>query len=297
MASDHLRGVFVPVITPYAPDGSVALDALEGLGHRLLDGGVAGLVALGTTGEASLLEAEEKRAVVDVCSRACRDRGVPLIVGVGTNDTAESIASARAIADVPGVTAALCVVPYYLRPSQEGIVQHFKAIAAASSVPIVLYNIPYRTGTLLEPDGLLQLASMPEVIGVKHAVGSIDGSTLRILAEKPEGFAILGGDDPYLFPMMLLGASGAIAASAHVCTERFVDMVECGMAGKVEEGRSHHEELLPVVAACFAEPSPAVFKAVLHAQGVIPTPDVRLPLVAASAEALERALHSIDAVP
>ncbi len=159
----------------------------------------------------------------------------------------------------------------------------------------MLYNIPYRTGVLLEPDSLLQLAGMPEVIGVKHAVGSIDGPTLRILVEKPEGFSILGGDDPYLFPMTLLGATGAIAASAHVCTERFVAMVECGLAGKVEEGRTHHEALLAVVEACFAEPSPAIFKAVLHEQGVIPTADVRLPLVAASEKARGRAVLAIEA--
>lgn len=294
MAPTSPRGVYVPLITPYARDGSVALDSLERLAHRYLDEGAAGLVTLATTGEASLLDDAEKRAVVDVCSRVCMDRGTQLIVGIGTNATKATIESAEGLSDVPGATAALCVVPYYLRPSQRGIVDHFRAVAASCPVPIVLYNIPYRTGVLLEPEGLLELARIRNVVGVKHAVGTIDAATLRVLAEAPAGFAVLGGDDPYLFPMTLLGASGAIAASAHVCTRRFVDMIECGVAGMLEEGRAHHEALLPVVTACFSEPSPAVFKAVLHARGIIPTPDVRSPMTNASADALARALDAID---
>ena len=114
-------------------------------------------------------------------------------------------------------------------------------------------------------------------------MGGIDVGTLRVLAEAPPGFAVLGGDDPILFPLVLLGAAGAVAASAHVCTRRFVEMIECALAGKVDDGRAHHEALLPVVQACFAEPNPAVFKGVLAAQGLIATPDVRAPLANASA--------------
>jgi 4-hydroxy-tetrahydrodipicolinate synthase len=294
MESLSLRGVYVPLVTPYEQDGSLALDSVERLAHRYLDEGPAGIVALATTGEASLLDDAEKQAIVDVCVGVCVDRGAHLIVGTGSNATGATITAVERLARVPGVTAALCVVPYYLRPSQRGIVQHFRSVAAASSVAIVIYNIPYRTGVLLEPDGLLELAQLPQVVGVKHAVGAIDTGTLRVLAQAPAGFSVLGGDDPYLFPMSLLGASGAIAASAHVCTQRFVDMIECGVAGKVAEGRLHHEALLPVVTACFAEPSPAVFKAVLHAQGVIPTPDVRPPLANASPGALANALDAVE---
>jgi 4-hydroxy-tetrahydrodipicolinate synthase len=294
MESLSLRGVYVPLVTPYEQDGSLALDSVERLAHRYLDEGAAGIVALATTGEASLLDDAEKQAIIDVCVGVCVNRGAHLIVGTGSNATGATITAVERLARVPGVTAALCVVPYYLRPSQRGIVQHFRSVAAASSVAIVIYNIPYRTGVLLEPDGLLELAQLPQVVGVKHAVGAIDTGTLRVLAQAPAGFSVLGGDDPYLFPMSLLGASGAIAASAHVCTQRFVDMIECGVGGKVAEGRLHHEALLPVVTACFAEPSPAVFKAVLHAQGVIPTPDVRPPLANASPGALASALDAVE---
>ena len=114
---------------------------------------------------------------------------------------------------------------------------------------------------------------------MKQAVGALDADTLEILAGAPRDFSVLGGDDPFLFPTVLMGGAGAICAAAHVCTERFVAMIECGLAGKVDDGRAHAEALLPVVQACFAEPNPSVFKGVLHAQGRIPTPDVRLPLV------------------
>jgi 4-hydroxy-tetrahydrodipicolinate synthase len=290
-----LRGVFVPVITPFAADGSVALDALERLANEYLDAGVAGLVPLGTTGESPLLDADEKRQVLEVCARAGRERGAPVVVGAGTNSTRATLAAVDELGRVDGVTGVLCVVPYYVRPSQAGIVAHFTELAEHSPVPVVLYNIPSRTGRLLEPAGLLELARTPNVIGVKQAVGGIDEGTLRVLAEAPDEFAVLGGDDPFLLPLVLMGGAGAICASAHVCTERFVAMIECGLAGKVDEGRAHHEALLPVVSACFSEPNPAVFKAVLHAQGRIPTPDVRLPLLPASAAARDRALAAVEA--
>jgi 4-hydroxy-tetrahydrodipicolinate synthase len=296
VASDvSLRGVYVPLITPFAPDGTVALDALDALAHTYLDAGVAGLVPLGTTGETPLLDHDEQAAVVDVCARVCRERHAPMIVGTGTNSTRSTIAATQALAAIPETTAALCVVPYYLRPGQAGIVAHFEAIAAASPVPVVIYNIPGRTGRLLEPDGLLRLANTANIVGVKQAVGAVDDGSLRLLAEAPPGFAVLGGDDAFMFPLVLLGAAGAISAAAHVCTRRFVEMTECGLAGKVDEGRAHHDALLAVSRACFAEPNPAVFKGVLHAQGLIATPDVRLPLTNASPEAVRRAVDAVDA--
>lgn len=295
MPTPTLRGVYVPLITPFAADGSVALDAIEALAHGFLDAGAAGLVPLGTTGEAPLLDGDEKRAVVELCARIGRERDVHVIVGSGTNNTASTVAATEAYAQIPGITHAMVVVPYYVRPSQAGIVAHVRAAADASPVPVVIYNIPMRTGRVLEVPGMLELAAHPNVVGVKQAVDGIDLATLEILAGAPRDFAVLAGDDPYLLPTVLLGGAGAICASAHVCTDRFVQMIECGLAGKVDEGRAHHEALLPVVKACFAEPNPAVFKAVLHAQGRIPTPDLRLPLLPASAAARDAALAAIDA--
>jgi len=183
-----------------------------------------------------------------------------------------------------------------VRPSEAGIVAHYRAFAEASPVPVVLYNIPYRTGRGIGAASILELARTPNIAGIKQAVGGIDADTLEVLANLPEGFSVLGGEDPYLYPTVLLGGTGAIAASAHVCTERFVAMIECGLAGKLDEGRAYEEALLPVVQACFAEPNPSVFKGVLHAQGRIPTPDLRLPLLTASTDSIDRTLAAIDAV-
>jgi 4-hydroxy-tetrahydrodipicolinate synthase len=287
--------VYVPLITPFAADGSVALDAVERLCHEYLEAGSAGIVALGTTGESSALDASEQRAVIDACARACQERGAQLIVGAGTNNTAKTIAAVQALAGTPALTATLIVVPYYVRPSEAGVVAHFEAVAAASPAPVVIYNIPVRTGRNLGPGGMLQLAQHPNIAGVKQAVGALDTETLEILASAPSDFSVLGGDDPFLLPTVLMGGAGAICASAHVCTERFVALTDCGLAGKVDDGRAHAEALLPVVQACFVEPNPSVFKGVLQAQGRIPTPDVRLPLVNASSGAVEQAVAAVDA--
>ncbi len=210
------------------------------------------------------------------------------MVGAGTNDTRTTIARHEALAAVPGARASLAVVPYYVRPSESAVVHHFQAVAERSPVPLIVYNIPYRTGRGLGAEALLELAATENVAGVKQAVGGIDADTLAVLAESAGRFAMLGGDDAFLFPLVLMGATGAIAASSHLCTRRFVEMIECGRSGAVAEGRRHAEALLPLVRALFAEPSPAVIKAALHLEGRIPTPDVRMPMSPASPEAVER---------
>jgi 4-hydroxy-tetrahydrodipicolinate synthase len=295
MASDlHCNGVWIPLITPFDATGAVDVAAVERLGHEYLADGAAGIVALGTTGESPALDADEKRAVIDACSRVCVERGAPLVVGTGTNNTRATIAATQALAGVPGVVGALVVVPYYVRPSEAAIVEHYRAVAEASPVPLIAYNIPIRTGRGLGPASLLELASMPNVAGVKQAVGAIDVDTLEVLAAAPSGFGVLSGDDYLAFPMVCMGAVGGITASAHVCTARWVALVECALAGKLDEGRHHHDALLPVVQTAFAEPNPAVFKGVLHAQGRIATPDVRMPLANASKGAVDRCLAAIE---
>jgi len=299
MASElNLRGVYVAAVTPFGRDGAVALDALEGLVHGFLDAGAAGIVALGTTAEAAALDGDEKQGVVDVCARVCAERSAQLIVGAGTNNTAASVAAVEALRGTPALVAALSVVPYYVRPSEAGIVEHMKAVAAASPVPLVVYNIPYRTGRALGSASLLELAGTPNIAGVKQAVGSIDLDTLEVLAGAPrDGFAVLGGDDAYLFPTVLMGGAGTVAASANIATERFVAMIECGLAGKLEEGRTLSEALLPLVKRLFAEPNPAVIKGVLHATGQIPSPSLRLPMTEASTAAVDAALAALEQLP
>jgi 4-hydroxy-tetrahydrodipicolinate synthase len=292
-ANVDLHGVWIPLVTPFAADASVDLEAVERLVHEYLDAGAAGIVALGTTGEAPALDAAEKQSVIDTCARACTARRAALMVGTGTNSTRTTIAATTALADVPGATTALVVVPYYVRPSEAGIVAHMQAVAAASPVPIVLYNIPYRTGRALGADAILELARTPNVAGIKQAVGALDADTLAVLRDAPDGFHVLCGEDLYIEPILFMGGHGSITASAHVCTERFVAMVECGLHGKVDDGRRHAEALFDVVDAGFVEPNPAVFKAALHAQGRIATPDVRAPMTNASADATDRMMQAI----
>jgi 4-hydroxy-tetrahydrodipicolinate synthase len=295
MATDaNLRGVYIPIVTPFAEDGSVAIDALERLCHEYLDGGAAGIVALGTTGESTALDAGEKRAVIDACSKVCAERSSQLIVGAGTNNTRSTRQAVKELAGTPALIAALIVVPYYVRPSEAGVLAHFRDVADVSPVPIVIYNIAIRTGRHLSAAGVAQLANGPNFAGIKQAATGLDLDTLELLraTNHVDGFSVLGGEDPFLFPLVLMGGTGTICASAHVCTPRFVEMIECGLAGKVDEGRAHAEALLPVTQALFAEPNPAVFKGVLHAQNRIPTADVRLPLLNASSDAIQRALDA-----
>ena len=290
-----LRGVYVPLITPFGEDGSIDFDSLRRLATDTLDAGAVGLVALATTGEATSLTDDERDEVVMAFSEVCADRGAPLIVGAGTNNTATTVARHAALADVPAVTASLTVVPYYVRPSEGAIVAHFEFVAERSPVPLVVYNIPYRTGRGLGAAALLELAGIDGIAGVKQAVGSLDADTLTVLRSAPSEFAVLGGDDAFLAPLVLLGGAGAIAASAHLCTDRFVAMIDAALGGDVATARTHAADLLPLVVALFAEPSPAVLKAILHAEGRIATPNVRMPLALASPGAAAAGLAAYNA--
>jgi 4-hydroxy-tetrahydrodipicolinate synthase len=285
-----LRGLYVPLITPFTNDGAVALDALEKLAHTVIDDGADGFVALGTTGEPATLNEDERRAVLDVCARVSRERGVTLIAAAGSNDTAASERALRDLASRPEVSAALAVVPYYTRPSQEGVVAHFTRLAAASPVPLVVYNIPYRTGTSLSGQTLLRLADVPGIIGFKHATGGIDAATIELMAARPADFAVLGGDDLYISPLLALGGAGGILACSHLRTVDFAALIAAWRAGEAERARATGHRLAALSAALFAEPNPVVIKGVLHARGVIPSPAVRLPLLPASVGAVRAAL-------
>ncbi|WP_159926738.1 MULTISPECIES: 4-hydroxy-tetrahydrodipicolinate synthase [Nocardia] len=286
-----LAGLFVPLVTPFSADGALAADALERLAREVLDDGATGIVALGTTGEPATLTAAERAQVVAVCGRVCRERDAPLIVGVGSNSTAASV---EALAGLdPHCTAALTVVPYYTRPSEAGVLAHFRELAAAGPVPLVVYHIPYRTGLSLGFDTLLALAEIPGVIGVKHAVGAIDDVTIAFMSARPADFAVLAGDDLFAAPMLALGADGAIAASAAVHTSSFAALVGAWRTGPLDAARSLGHRLATLSAALFAEPNPAVIKAVLAAQGRIPSPAVRLPLLPASEGATRAALTAL----
>ncbi|MCX5380752.1 dihydrodipicolinate synthase family protein [Streptomyces sp. NBC_00091] len=291
-----LGGIHVPLVTPFTRGGDVAAEALEALAHEVLDAGAAGIAALGTTAEAATLEEEERDLVTEVCARVCGERGALLTVGAGASGTRASEAALARLARWPQARAALVTVPSFVRPSAAGVLAHFTRLAEVSPLPLIIYHIPYRTGQPLDAAALRALGSLAGVAGVKYAAGGIDGETVALLGELPDGFSVLAGDDAYVSPMLALGATGAVLASAHLATERFVELAEAWRAGEVENARALGHALARLSAAAFAEPNPAVTKGVLHAQGRIPTPDVRLPMLPASRPAVEAALAELAAL-
>lgn len=280
-----LTGIHVPLITPFDDTGAVSLPALERLAHEVLDAGAAGVVALGTTAEPGSLTAAERRGVVDLLAGICRRRSANLVVGASTAEALD------ALRDRPEVTAALSVVPPFVRPGEAGVVAHFAALAAAGPVPLVVYHVPHRTGQPLSADTIRRLAGCDGVVGIKYATGRIDTDAIDLLADPPDDFAVLGGDDAFISPLLALGAHGGILASAHFATARFVELVDAWQAGAVAWARTLGHRLTPLSNALFAEPNPTVIKAVLHAQGRIPTSAVRLPLLAAGPDAVRTALR------
>lgn len=283
-----LTGLYVPLITPFDAAGDVALDALEALVHQVLDAGATGVVALGTTGEPAALSDAEQRAVVDVAARVCQNRSAELVVGANTSNALQRL---RGRAEV---LAALTVVPPFTRPGEAGVLAHFTHLAAASPVPLIVYHIPYRTGQHLSADSLRRLADLPNVVGVKYAVGGIDADTVAFFADLPPGFAVLGGEDAFISPLLALGAHGGILASAHIATAEFVQLVDAWRAGNLAQARTLGHRLTALSTALFAEPNPSVVKAVLHAHGRIPTAGVRLPLLPAAPATTHTALRYVE---
>jgi 4-hydroxy-tetrahydrodipicolinate synthase len=283
-----LAGLYVPLITPFDDSGAVALGALESIANEVLDAGARGVVALGTTAEPATLTAAEQRAVTDVAARVCRERGAQLLVGAHTP------AELGALGDRPEVTAALSVVPPFIRPGEAGVLAYFTRLAAGSPVPLVVYDVPYRTGQYLSAGTLIRLGAVPGVAGLKYSPGGINADTVALLASPPPGLAILGGDDPFISPLLALGAHGGILASAHLATASFAALAARWDAGDVIAARVLGGRLSALSTRLFAEPNPAVIKAVLHAQGRIPTPAVRLPLLPAGPDTTAAALRCAE---
>jgi 4-hydroxy-tetrahydrodipicolinate synthase len=272
----ELAGLFVPLITPFTADGELAVTALEGLAHRVLDGGATTIVALGTTAKHATLSDAERTQVLQICARVCRERSAPLIAGAGGNDTARSAAAVAALADYPEVCAALTVVPYYSRPGEAGVIEHVRALADGGPVPLVIYNIPYRTGQVLSWAAISRIAALPGVAGINHASEPrrLPGAGRRRPVRVATARARRRRRDP------------GVGARVH---RRVRPPGEPVGDGRAAEARALGHRLAPLSAALFAEPNPAVIKAVLYRTGQIPSPAVRLPLLPASESATDAA--------
>ena len=271
-----LKGSLVALITPMNQDGSINFEQLHDLIDWHIENGTDGIVAVGTTGESATLPVEEHLAVIEATVKHVNKR-VPVIAGTGANNTVEAIALSKA-AEQAGADYTLSVVPYYNKPSQEGIYQHFKAIAEATSIPMVIYNVPGRTVVSMSNDTILRLAEIPNIVGVKEASGNI-GNNIELINSVPEGFVVLSGDDPTGLPFMLCGGHGVVTVAANVAPKLFADMCRAALEGDIATARRLNEQLIPIYNTMFCEPSPAAPKWGLSLLGKC-EPHVRLPLVA-----------------
>ena len=271
-----LKGSLVALITPMNQDGSINYEQLHDLIDWHIENGTDGIVAVGTTGESATLPVEEHLAVIEATVKHVNKR-IPVIAGTGANNTVEAIALSKA-AEQAGADYTLSVVPYYNKPSQEGIYQHFKAIAEATSIPMVIYNVPGRTVVSMSNDTILRLAEIPNIVGVKEASGNI-GNNIELISSVPEGFAVLSGDDPTGLPFMLCGGHGVVTVAANVAPKLFADMCRAALEGDIATARRLNEQLIPIYNTMFCEPSPAAPKWGLSLLGKC-EPHVRLPLVA-----------------
>lgn len=272
-------GTGVALVTPFDAENEVDYTALSRLVNKVIDGGVNFLVALGTTAETPTLTAEEKKKVLAKIIESAAER-VPVVCGLGSNNTQEVLQALQEY-DLTKVAGLLIVVPYYNKPTQEGLYQHFKTIAAATDKDIILYNVPGRTVTNMEAATTIRLAKeCSNIVAIKESSGNMK-QCMELVANAPEGFAILSGDDDLILAQTALGFHGVVSVAANCYTSDFCQMVQAGLNSDFKTARGLHYKLLPFIGYLFEEGNPAGVKAALALQNVC-KPDVRLPLIKAS---------------
>src|SRR5215467_12421948 len=280
----RFEGCGTAIVTPFRKDFSVDEEALRRLVKRQITAGVHFLVPVGTTGENPTLTRKEHLRVVEITLEEAKGR-VPVLAGAGGYNTAEVMELARELETI-GTDGLLSVTPYYNKPTQEGLYRHYVAIAGATPLPLVLYNVPGRCGTNLEPATVARLAAVDNIVGIKEASGSI-AQMAAVANLVPEGFALLAGDDAVTLPLMALGGRGVISVAANEIPEEMAALCRCGLAGDYAGARAVHRRLLPLMDVNFVESNPIPVKAALGLMGLL-EPVWRLPLVGPRAENLER---------
>jgi len=284
MTSLRLSGLGTALITPFTEDNRVDIEAVRRLATRQIDGGVDMLVPCGTTGETVTLSADEYEQVLRAVVEAADSR-VPVIAGAGSNSTEKTIETAR-IAVSCGVDALLVVGPYYNKPTQEGYYQHFRAVAEAVDAPIVMYNVPGRTGGNIAAQTQLRIADIDNVVAVKEASGDLS-QQYQVLRGRPDGFAVLSGDDNLVLPQIAAGLDGVISVASNETPDEFARMVHMAMDGDFDSARAIHFRLLDLLEGNFMESSPIPVKSAMHMMGLCGD-RVRLPLVPMQPENRER---------
>ena len=283
------RGTAPALVTPFTADGAVDEATLRRLIDRQIDGGVEGLVILGTTGENATIWPDERRRIVDLAVEHTAGR-VPVIVGTGNNSTSESIVFSKEAA-ASGADGLLVVGPYYNKPPQAGFVAHVAAIAEATDCPIMLYNVPSRTSFNFTAETTLRIAeTIPSVVAVKEASGDL-AQISDILAHRPDTLGVYAGDDEMTLPMVALGADGVVSVISNLIPRLFSDMVRAALAADYDTARRAHYRLMPAMRACFFETNPIPAKTLLATMGLI-DPTMRLPLVPMEAANRQRLLDA-----
>ena len=262
------------IVTPFNPDNTINYDAILKVANYMIDGGVEGLIIAATGGESATMSLEERIALTKFMKKEVGNR-VPIIVGTGTNNTAASIETTKAI-EAAGADAVLLVSPYYNKPNQEGLYQHFKAIAESTSLPVFLYNVPGRTGVSIAPDTIAHLAQVPNIYGMKDASGNMDNLT-TLLRTVPEHFKVYTGDDNLAVPALSIGVYGLISVCAQVAPAPIKEMMDAFRAGELEKAAKMHRDLFPLLDVMFIASNPVPTKVALNLMGYN-VGGVRLPL-------------------
>jgi len=288
-----IQGAIVAIVTPFI-DGKVDEQGLKDLIEFHIDHGTHGIVPCGTTGESATLDFEEHKRVIELTVDTVKGR-VPVIAGTGANNTLEAIELTES-AKASGADATLSVVPYYNKPSQEGLFQHYKAITEAVDIPVILYNVPSRTVTNMLPATVARCArELKNIIGIKEATGSLNQIT-EVIRLCPDDFIILSGDDFTAMPTVLIGGQGVISVTSNVEPRGMAEMMEAALAGDLEKANFLHYRLFPLMGAMFCYPSPAPAKQALEMMGKIRSAEVRLPMTSmddASIDVLKKIMKDV----
>ncbi len=277
---DHkFAGTGVALVTPFKEDFSVDYQSLRKVVKHVIENGAEYVVALGTTSESPVLTHDEKDQIVDVILETVNGK-LPVVIGIGGNNTAALVKQIQQ-SRFKGISGILSVAPYYNKPQQDGLYEHFKAIAEASPLPVIMYNVPGRTSSNLSAATSLKLAhNCPNIVAIKEASGDLE-QIMQIIANKPEHFEVLSGDDVLTLPIMALGGKGVISVTANACTRDFTTMVRHMLSRELLNALPLHYKLLPMMQALFADGNPAGIKALLHNMGLCENV-LRLPLVQAN---------------
>lgn len=287
----ELVGTGVALVTPFKNDLTVDHEALANIVDFNIKNSTDYLVISGTTGESVTITKEEKKAIINTIKTANNGQ-LPLVLGIGGNNTAQVIEEIKST-DLSGISAILSVSPYYSKPTQEGLYQHFKAISEASPLPIILYNVPGRTSKNMEPATTLCLAKdFDNIVAVKEAGNNV-AQYLQLLRDKPDDFMIISGDDDLALGVVLAGGSGVISVIGQAFPKDFSNMIRLGLEGKAKEAYKLHFKLMEITSLIFAENNPAGIKAVFEALGLC-NDTVRLPLVPATSELKQKIKRFID---